>query len=124
MNKLVWSSDPARPRDERQDLAHAAWMAAVEKIKPELFTLANDRLDEVNAFEAAFEEWWKVQIDQCLYITAGPASITGHWSCLLPTGHEGDHCPSDYAKKHVAADATWILPEHLAWRQRRIKQQP
>lgn len=121
MRKLVWSSDPARPRDERRDLAFEAWRAAAEHLRPELFTLANDRLDAVNEIYAAFSEWWKVQIQQCLYIIPDG---DGGWSCVLQAGHDGDHCPSDDVKKYVAPDATWILPEHLAWRQRRLKQQP
>jgi hypothetical protein len=114
MSKLIWSSDPAHPRDERRDLAFRAWAAVTRYLKPELFTPANDRLDEVNEIYAEFDNWWKKHIDQCLYVIPDG---DGYWSCVLSAGHEGDH-QTDSGHEQALGTA-WILPDQVAWRQRR-----
>jgi len=122
MSKKIWESNPVFPHDERKELAFAAWAAATEHLRPELFTTGNTKIDEINAIYAAFDPWWKQQIDQCPHIIADKRH--GYLSCILPKSHDGDHRVSHHCKGNEAPGETWISPEQLAWRQRRTLEQP
>lgn len=122
---ILWSSDPTMPRDEREELARAAWMAAAEHLMPELVhDTSNARIAEINLLYRAFENWWQRQlnqVDQCPYVIADKSA--GYRHCVLPKGHNGDHS-GDYGDRsstdedRVAPGASWCTPEQLASRQR------
>jgi hypothetical protein len=92
--------------------AREAWMAGAEFANPQLY----EDNEVANVALAAFAEWWKRQIDQCLYVFSVDEELSV--ACVLKNGHDGDHAANEHAAEYVRPDEAWISPENLAWRRK------